>query len=97
MLDLYCREVATLMDDGTDMALDDCEFQWELHLSDGDLVDAIAQQRNVPRTDVLAGLVARRRRRAPHRAHRAAHARPAAGRERPRRAVWRGRLILSGR
>jgi hypothetical protein len=54
MLDLYCREVATLMDDDTDIAMDECEFQWELHLSDDDLVDAIAQQRGVPRTDVLA-------------------------------------------
>jgi hypothetical protein len=53
-LDTYCREVTVLMDDLPESAMPDCEFAWELHLSDDDLVDAIAQQRGVPRTDVLA-------------------------------------------
>jgi predicted RNase H-like HicB family nuclease len=52
-LDQYCREV-TLDPDLPDEMMADLEFAWELHLSDDDLVDAIAQQRGIARTEVIA-------------------------------------------
>lgn len=54
MLDTYCREVTVLAAELPDDAETGLEFAWELHLSDEDLVDAIAQQRGVPRTEVIA-------------------------------------------
>jgi predicted RNase H-like HicB family nuclease len=53
-LDQYCREVAALALDLPDEAMPGFEFEWVLEVTDDDLVDAIAQQRGVPRTDVLA-------------------------------------------
>ena len=53
-LDKYCREVAVLVDDLPSAAMPTLVFRWELHLSDDDLVDAIAQQRGMPRTEVIA-------------------------------------------
>jgi hypothetical protein len=53
-LDGYCREVVTLMEDLPDSAMPDCEFDWVLELTDDDLVDALAQDRGVPRTEILA-------------------------------------------
>jgi hypothetical protein len=47
------REV-TIDDDLPDEAMADLEFAWVLEMSDDDLVDALAQDRGVPRTEILA-------------------------------------------
>jgi hypothetical protein len=52
-LDTYVREV-TIDDDLPDEAMADLEFAWVLEMSDDDLVDALAQDRGVPRTEILA-------------------------------------------
>jgi hypothetical protein len=53
MLDTYMREV-TIDDDLPDEAMADLEFAWVLEMSDDDLVDALAQDRGVPRTEIVA-------------------------------------------
>jgi hypothetical protein len=53
MLDTYMREV-TIDDDLPDEAMADLEFEWVLEMSHDDLVDGLAQDRGVPRTEVLA-------------------------------------------
>ncbi len=54
MLDTYCREVVVLAEELPSSAKPDLEFDWVLEVTSDDLVDALAQDRGVPRTEVLA-------------------------------------------
>jgi hypothetical protein len=54
MLDTYCREVVVLAEELSESAMPGLEFDWVLRVTDDDLVDALAQDRGVPRTEILA-------------------------------------------
>jgi hypothetical protein len=53
-LDTYCREVVVLAEELPSTAMRGLEFEWVLQVTSDDLVDALAQDRGVPRTEILA-------------------------------------------
>jgi hypothetical protein len=53
-LDTYCREVVVLGEELPESAMPGLEFEWVLRVTSDDLVDALAQDRGVPRTEILA-------------------------------------------
>jgi len=42
-LDLYCREVATLMEDLPESAMPDCEFDWVFEVSHADMTKGLGK------------------------------------------------------